>query len=689
MNPQVRIKDQWNEQRILTRRTLGASIVMLVLVLTLVGRLVYLQVYRHDYYVALSQGNRVRMDPVPASRGLILDRHGTVLADNEPAFQLELIREQVPDLNDTLKRLAALGLIDPDDLPETRRMILDRRSFDTVPVALRLTDQQVGLFAVHRYEFPGVDLATRQTRHYPYGELAVHALGYVGAISEQDLEHIDRSNYAGTTLIGKLGIEASYEKLLHGKTGYREILVNAMGRSVQRVGSYVPDLSFEPPVAGADLVTSIDLLTQQAAEEGLGDRTGAVVAIDPNDGDVLALASKPDFDPAAFARGLSEREYAALADDPDKPLLDRALRGTYPSGSTIKPAIALAALTDHAVDPFKIFYCTGLFHLPGSSLVWREPRSDGHHGDVNMQQAITRSCDVYFYNVATILGVDRIDQFLTPFGYGQLTGIDIAGEKPGVLPSPAWKRRYFKHAADQVWFPGETVNLGIGQGYLLVTPLQLAHVAAELAMRGHTYRPRLLIGTRDSAGRIVPMAPVSDPPIQGVSDASWDLVLQAMQRVTTCEDVPGFGHTCGTGYAAFRGVPYQAAGKTGTAQVYTVSRSQRLSEKGPQALRDHSWFIAFAPFDKPRIAVAVLVEHAGFGSEAAAPLARKVIDAYLLRQLDPSPAGTAPAAAAKTPPKPAGKAPAKSPALSAPHPLPTAAHPARPPTSAPRRPERT
>jgi len=646
--PPVRIKDQWNEQRILTRRTIGATVVMLLLVFTLIGRLVYLQIYRHDYYVALSQGNRVRMDPVPASRGLILDRHGVVLADNEPAFQLELIREQVPDLNDTLRRLVALGLIDPDDLADTRRMILDRRSFDTVPVALRLTDEQVARFAVHRYEFPGVDLATRQTRHYPYGELAVHALGYVGAISEQDLEHIDRANYAGSTLIGKLGVEAAYEKLLHGKTGYREILVNAMGRSVQRVGSYVPDLTFEPPVAGADLITSIDLLTQQAAEQGLGDRTGAVVALDPNTGDVLALASKPEFDPAAFARGLSEREYAELADDPDKPLLDRALRGTYPSGSTIKPVIALAALTYHAIDPFKIFYSTGIFHLPGSSFIWREDR-DGPRGALDLQQAITRSSDIYFYNLASILGVDRIDEFLGPFGYGRLTGIDIAGEKPGLLPSPAWKRHYFRNAADQVWFPGETVNLGIGQGYLLVTPLQLAHVAAELATRGHTFRPRLLIGTRDAAGHITPIAPVPDPPIQGVSDASWDLVLQAMRRVTTCEDVPNFGYTCGTGSAAFRGIPYQAAGKTGTAQVYTVSRSQRLSEKGPEKLRDHSWFIAFAPFDKPRIAVAVLVEHAGFGAEAAAPLARKVIDAYLLRQMDPNPPGMAgsPAATAR------------------------------------------
>ncbi|MGH8257685.1 MAG: penicillin-binding protein 2, partial [Steroidobacteraceae bacterium] len=310
MAPPVRIKDRWNEQRLFSQRTLGAVLVITALVLTLVGRLVYLQIFRYNYYVALSLDNRVRLDPVPASRGLILDRQGDVLVDNEPAYQLELIREQVPDLNGTLQRLAHLGLLDPDEIDETRRTILARRSFDPVPVVLRMTGPQIGSFAVHRFEFPGVDLATRQTRHYPYGDLAVHALGYVSAISEKDLQHIDRAKYAGTTLIGKLGVEAAYEKLLHGVNGYRQVLVNAMGRSVQRVGAYAPELGYQAPVAGKDLVLSLDLQTQQAAEDSLGDRTGAVVALDPNDGDVLALVSHPNFDPAAFARGLSEREYA-------------------------------------------------------------------------------------------------------------------------------------------------------------------------------------------------------------------------------------------------------------------------------------------------------------------------------------------------------------------------------------------
>ncbi|HEV7986095.1 MAG TPA: penicillin-binding protein 2, partial [Steroidobacteraceae bacterium] len=462
MSSRVRIKDQWNEQRIFSQRTLGAMLVVGVLVLALLTRLSYLQVLRHDYYVELSQGNRVRLDPIPASRGLILDRSGNVLANNEPAYQLELVREQVPDLNDTLRRLARLRLIDPEELEDTRRVIFSRRSFDSVPVRLRLTDDEIGRFAVHRFEFPGVDLATRQTRHYPHGELGVHALGYVSAISEQDLERIDRASYAGTTLIGKLGVESAFEPQLHGRNGFRQILVNAQGRSVQRQGAYAPILRSQPPTAGDDLVLSIDLAAQQAAEEGLGDHRGAVVAIDPNNGDVLALASKPGFNPAEFARGISRSEYAALSDNEDKPLLNRALRGTYPSGSTIKPVIALAALTYHLVDPNKAEFCAGVFHLPGSSLLFREGKS-GHHGWLDLTHAIAKSCDVYFYGLAATVGAERIAAFMAPFGYGELTGIDISGEKPGLLPSPEWKKKAFKRPADQVWFPGETVNFGVGQ----------------------------------------------------------------------------------------------------------------------------------------------------------------------------------------------------------------------------------
>ena len=506
----MRIKNQWNEQRIFAQRTFAAMLVITVLIITLISRLSYLQVVRHDYYMELSQGNRVRLDPIPASRGVILDRGGNILANNEPAYQLELVREQIPDLNDTLKRLVNLGLIDSDELEDTRRVIFSRRSFDNVPVRLRLTEEEIGRFAVHRHEFPGVDLATRQTRHYPFGQLGVHALGYVSAISEQDLERIDRAAYAGTTLIGKLGVESAYEPQLHGRNGFRQILVNAQGRSVQRQGAYAPVLRSQPPSAGDDLILSIDLRTQQAAEDGLGDHRGAVVALDPNNGDVLALASKPGFDPTEFARGISRSEYATLSDSIDKPLLNRALRGTYPSGSTIKPVIALAGLTYHVVDPNKPEFCAGVFHLPNSRLLFREGKT-GRHGWLDLTHAIAKSCDVYFYGLAATIGAERIASFMTPFGYGALTGIDISGEKPGLLPSPEWKKTAFKRKEDQVWFPGETVNFGVGQGYLLVTPLQLAHVASMLAARGKSFRPRLVTGVRDASGKIQTIAPVVEP----------------------------------------------------------------------------------------------------------------------------------------------------------------------------------
>ena len=621
MSSRVRIKDQWNEQRIFSQRTLGALLVIAVLVVALLARLSYLQVLRHDYYMELSQGNRVRLDPIPASRGLIVDRNGIVLANNEPAYQLELIREQVPNLTDTLKRLVELRLIDPDELEDTRRVIFSRRSFDSVPVRLRLTDDEIGRFAVHRYEFPGVDLATRQTRHYPYGSLGVHALGYVSAISEQDLERIDRASYAGTTLIGKLGVESAFEPQLHGHNGFRQILVNAQGRSVQRQGAYAPVLHSQPPTPGEDLILSIDLTAQKAAEDGLGDHRGAVVAIDPRNGDVLALASKPGFDPAEFARGISRSEYAELSDSIDKPLLNRALRGTYPSGSTIKPVIALAALTYHLVDPNKLEFCAGVFHLPGSSLLFREGKT-GRHGWLDLTHAIAKSCDVYFYGLASTVGAERIAAFMAPFGYGELTGIDISGEKPGLLPSPEWKKKTFKRPQDQVWFPGETVNFGVGQGYLLVTPLQLAHVASVLAERGKSFRPRLVTAVRDVGGQLEPIAPIANPAIQGVSGADWDLVINGMVGAATY----------GTAAAISKGSSYAIAGKTGTAQVFTVSRSERLTQKVAERLKDHAWFIAFAPVEAPRIAVAVLVENGGFGASAAAPIARKVMDAYLLRQ---------------------------------------------------------
>jgi penicillin-binding protein 2 len=616
----VRIKDHWQEQRLFERRALIAGMLIVVLTLTLIGRLFILQVTRHDYYTELSQGNRVRTEPIPAARGLILDRNGKLLAGNQPAYQLELVPEEVPDLNASLKGLVQLGLIEADAVDELRRTIRSRRPFDSVPVRLRMSEEDVARFAVRRFEFPGLDIKTRQTRFYPEGEVAVHALGYVGAISEPDLQRIDRAAYSGTALIGKLGVESAYEHELHGGNGFREILVNALGRSVQRQGVLVPNLRTHSPTPGDDLVLSLDLAVQEVAETALADHRGAVVALDPHTGDVIALASRPGFDPSLFARGITRAEYTTLTENIDKPLLNRALRGAYPSGSTIKPVVALAGLTYKVLNPDKVEFCDGVFHLPGSTRLFREGKT-GRHGHIALQDAIAKSCDVYFYGLAATLGVNRLATFLAPFGYGTLTGIDISGEKPGLLPTPEWKKLAFKRPEDQIWFPGETVNFGVGQGYLLVTPLQLAHVAGVIAGRGKNFRPRLVVGLRDMQGDVRPIAPVAGKAIEGVSDADWIRVIDGMVGAATY----------GTARASGKGAEYSIAGKTGTAQVFTVAQNAKYNEKTvEERLRDHAWFIAFAPVDAPRIAVAVLVENGGFGASAAAPIARKVMDAYLL-----------------------------------------------------------
>jgi penicillin-binding protein 2 len=619
----VRIKDHYAEQRIFSIRGIVAGVAVAFLLMTVAGRLFYLQVLRHTYYAELSQGNRVRIDPIPPSRGLILDRRGVVLAENLPAFQLELVREQVgkePGVDAALAQLVSIKLLEKEDVPGIKRTVMSHKIYESVPVKLQLSEEEMARFALHRHEFTGVDIRTRLTRHYPFGPIAVHAVGYVGAISESDLSRIDSAEYAGTTLIGKLGVEGSYEHDLHGKAGYRQVLVNAAGRPVERQGAFTPHLETHASVAGSDLILGIDMRVQKVAEEGLAGKRGAVVAIDPRNGDVLALASTPGFDPNGCARGLSVSQFGALQNDIDKPLLNRALRGAYPSGSTIKPAIALAGLTYHVVNPAKPEFCAGVFHLPGSRLQFREGKT-GRHGYMDLEHAIAKSCDVYFYGLAATIGAQRIADFLSPFGYGSLTGIDIGGEKPGLLPSPEWKKKAFKRAADQVWFPGETVNFGVGQGYLLVTPLQLAHIASVLASRGKSFRPRLVATVRDSSGRFVKIAVVTNPSVQGVSDADWNIVLKGMIGATT------YGTAAIT---AGKGAPYAIAGKTGTAQVFTVSRSERLTDKVSERLKDHSWFIAYAPAESPEIAVAVLVENGGFGSQVAAPIARRVLDAWIL-----------------------------------------------------------
>jgi len=651
----VRIKDHWREQRLFETRAVFATAFIVLLTMMLLARLYLLQVVRYDYYFDLSQGNRFRNEPIPAARGIIYDRNGEVIAGNRPAYQLELVPELVPDVKKTLQSLVAIQLIRAEDVDELLRTIRARRVFDSVPLRVRMDDEQVARFAVHSFEFPGVNINRRTTRWYPNGGLAVHALGYVSAISEQDLAHIDRAAYAGTALIGKLGVESAFEQQLHGVNGTREVLVNAQGRSVERQGVIVPKMRTKAPVAGDDVILSIDLKVQRVAEEALKGHRGAVVALDPNNGDVIALVSQPGFDPNEFADGITAADYRTLLADPDQPLFNRAIRGTYPPGSTVKPVLALAGLTYHLVNPEQHRVCAGVFYLPGVSRPWHEYHNE-KHGYVDLDTAIVKSCDIYFYGLAETLGVDRIASFMGPFGFGKPTGIDISGEKAGILPSREWKAKNFKHPADQMWFPGETVNFGVGQGNLTVTPLQLAHYASMMATRGRNYVPRLVTGFRDPSGALHRIAPKYQGELKGIAPEDWERVHHGMVGVTGC-GASGCGTAAGIGRA-----PYVFAGKTGTAQVFTVATNEKYeARKLDERLHDHSWFIAFAPADAPRIAVAVIQENGESGAHAAAPIARKVLDAYLLTpdgKVKPAPAETEPEAAVK-PLDPAMAAPAQ------------------------------
>jgi len=628
----VRIKDHWAEQRIFTLRGIVAGFLVGVLLLTVAGRLFYLTVLKHEYYAELSQGNRVRTDPIPPSRGLILDRHGVVMAENLPAFQLELVRELVgdaPELNATLSRLVTIGLLDAEDVGSIRRTILSHHVYESVPIKLQLDDEDMARFAVHRHEFTGVDIRARLSRHYPFGPMAVHALGYVAAISEQDLKRIDLDSYAGTSLIGKLGVEGAYESELHGTRGYREVLVNAAGRPVERQGAYTPQLAIKQPVAGADLILSLDMRVQRAAEEALVGKRGAAIAIDPHTGDVLALASTPGFDPNAFARGLTTKQYDALQNDIDKPLINRALRGAYPPGSTVKPFFALAALKYGVMTPEQTIFCPGHFSLPGSSHLFLDWKPKGH-GTVSMRHAIQQSCDVYFYTVANKLGIDRMHDFMTTFGFGEITGIDIPGEKPGLMPSTEWKRHAYKRPAEQVWYPGETISVGIGQGYMLATPMQLAHAVSGIASRGQIFKPRLVTGVRPAGSTAVTSRPVEpEAPLTAVTADQWSVVVEGLELATG----PG-----GTAAAATAGSPYKIAGKTGSAQVFSIGQNEKYNEKQvSERMLDHALFISFAPAEDPKLAVAVFVENGKHGGSTAAPIARKIFDAFLLPDKPPPP----------------------------------------------------
>jgi penicillin-binding protein 2 len=625
MSRSVRIKDHVAEASLFEQRAIAAALIMVLAIAGVVARLVWLQVVRYDYFAELSQGNRIRLEPIPPNRGLILDRNGLPLATNAPSYQLELTREQVPDLDATLKGLAALGLLDNADLPSLKREIRSRRSFDAVPLKLQLNEVELAKFAARRYDYEGVEIRPRLTRNYPLAGTGVHAIGYVSAISEDDKKLLNMDEYAGTTLTGKSGVERAYEKELHGSAGYQQLLVNAQGRRVERIGREAAQLAREEPLAGNDLILTIDQRVQKVAEEALRGQRASVVAIDPANGDIIAFVSTPAFDPNMFARGLTRSEYLALTEDPDRPLYDRALRGVYPPGSTVKPMMALAALESGVVTTHDTRFCRGRWSSPGYGRARRDWKPEGH-GTVDMRKAIATSCDVYFYDMARLMGIDRIAGFLSQFGLGAVTGIDIGGERTGILPSTEWKKRAYKSAANKIWYPGDTISIGIGQGQMQMTPLQLGHVVATIAARGQRFKPRLVRAIRDAkTGQLRELPPTELPHVKSSVPEGWDVVTGGMF------DVANASYGSATSYVGKRS--YTMAGKSGTAQVFSVAVTERVRKANEldEHLRDHALFIAFAPTEAPRLAVAVVVENAPRGGSAfAAPIARRILDSYLL-----------------------------------------------------------
>ena len=493
------IKDIHSERRLFLARVILAAVVSLLLLGVVVARLVQLQVVDHELFAEKSQGNRVRIVPTPPIRGLILDRQGRVLAENLPAYQLELIPEQVADLDDTLIRLAAIDLIDAEDIPRYKELSRSGPHFKPVTLKFRLTEQEIANFAIQRPRFPGVDFQPRLVRHYPHGPEVAHAVGYVGALSAKDLQRLDPANYAGTSHTGKTGVEGRYEPMLHGDPGFEHIITNARGRAMPSNTSELLDSlpTDEAPTPGANVYLSIDLDLQQLAYRHFEGRRGALVALDPRTGEILALVSTPSFDPNLFAVGMTISQFRELQENPDRPLFNRAVTGAYPPGSTIKPMLALAALETGATNMTHKSFCRGYFQLPGDDHRYRDWKPQGH-GPVDLHEAIAQSCDVYFYETSMELGIDALHEYLTRFGLGDRTGIDIGGEHRGLVPSREWKRTSFRNRDDQRWYHGETVIASIGQGYMLATPLQLASAAATLAMRGERYRPHMVAAIEDA-----------------------------------------------------------------------------------------------------------------------------------------------------------------------------------------------
>jgi len=612
----MKFKDNLRESQAFLSRSIASAFFVVLILLMLVGRLVQLQVVENDHYTTLSKDNRVKLVPLAPTRGLIYDRNGELLALNRPAYSLEMVPEQVSDTEQVLQQIGQIIELSEDDLERFRKLKKRKRRFDSIPVRINLSAEEAAKFAVVRHQFPGVDVKAQLLRHYPHPEASAHVLGYVGRISKKDLKQVDHSNYAGSSHIGKIGVEKSYESVLHGAVGVQQIEVNSVGR-VARV------LKHEPPLPGQDLHLHIDINLQKIALDALGDNNGAVVALDPNTGGVLTMVSKPGYDPNLFVEGISRKNYKGLQDNQNQPLYNRALRGQYPPGSTVKPFMALAGLETGQITYESSTYCPGFYQLPGHEHKYRDWKKTGH-GAMDADASITQSCDVFFYKLAHDMGIDALSGYLDQFGFGNKSGIDLFGEATGILPSREWKRAKRR----QPWYPGETVIMGIGQGYFLTTPIQLAAATAAIANGGTYYTPHIvkMLKTRD--GKKISPIPPSSKSVSIQDQANWDDVHLAMVHVT--EGLRGTAKR-------IRSDHYRIAGKTGTAQVFTVKQDAEYEEeKVSKKNRDHALFIAYAPIDNPQIAVAVIVENGGHGGSTAAPVARKIMDAYLLPKIQAS-----------------------------------------------------
>jgi len=611
-NPQL-------EMHYFRRRLLIAGALVIVAFGGLLGRFVYLQLIQHRHYQTLAESNRIAIVPIVPNRGVMTDRNGIVLAQSYSAYTLEVTPSRVKNLDETIDELSTIVEVQARDRKRFKRLLEESKNFESLPLRTRLSDEEVARFAANRYRFPGVDIKARLFRQYPFGEVASHVTGYISRINDKDVERIDSwnetANYKGSDYIGKVGVELAYERELHGTTGWEEVEVDAGGRAVRT-------LSRTPPISGNNLKLALDIRLQQAAEAAFGDRRGALVAIEPTTGDVLAFVSKPGFDPNLFVDGIDPANWDLLNESPDKPMLNRPLRGTYPPGSTIKPYLALAALTSGKRTAAQTIFDPGFYQIAGAAHRFRDDKPGGH-GYVDMNKSIVVSCDTYYYMLAGDTDIDDTYAFLSQFSFGHKTGIDIEGELLGVLPSRAWKRERF----NDKWYLGDSISAGIGQGYNAFTPIQQAQAIAIIANDGVAFAPHLVKSVenvRDGTVRQIALQPTR---VLNVKPEHLQVIKTALAGVPRE----------GTSATVFVGAQYISAGKTGTAQVYSL-KGEKYSGHVDERLRDHAWYVAYAPADHPKIAIAVLVENGGFGAAAAAPIARAVFDYYLLGQKSPVPA---------------------------------------------------